>query len=386
MGEEEFQIINTEVNKLLHKGVIVKTNHSEGEFISDIFCRPKKDGSHRLILNLKRLNHYVEYHHFKMETFQNVLQLIKPHCWMAVIDLRDAYYSVPICTKERKYLRFQHNGALYEFVCLPNGLSSAPRIFTKLLKPVFSKLRSEGVLLIGYIDDLILIADDPATLLQHIRKTTELLTFLGFTIHSEKSALIPSQRAVFLGFLIDTVAMTVNMTTVKADKVKSAINALLEPAKPKTREVASLVGLMVSSFLGVRYGPLHYRTLENEKTDMLKTSGGNLNNYMFLSEQAVTDLHWWLENVHKDPNPISLPPSQLTLKCDSSLSGWGAVIEGTSNTTNGRWSSLESMQHINYLEIKAILFGVKAILFALKALCSHLHDCHVKVLTDNQQQ
>ena len=37
LGEEEFQIINTEINKLLHKGVIVKTNHSEGEFISDIF-------------------------------------------------------------------------------------------------------------------------------------------------------------------------------------------------------------------------------------------------------------------------------------------------------------------------------------------------------------
>ena len=200
------------------------------------------------------------------------------------------------------------------------------------------------------------MADDPATLLQHIRKTTELVTSLGFTIYSEKSALIPSQSAVFLGFLIDTVAMTVNMTTVKADKVKSAINALLEPAKPKTREVASVVGFMVSSFPWVRYGPLYYRTLEIEKTDMLKTSGENLDNYMFLS-----------------PNRISLPPSQLTLKCDSSLSGWEAVIEGTSNTTNGRWSSLESMQHINYLEIKAILF-------CLKALCSHLHDCHVNPL------
>ena len=296
---------------------------------------------------------------------------------MAVIDLRDAYYSVPICTKDRRYLRFQHSGALYDFVCFPNGLSSAPRIFTKLLKPVFSKLKSEGVLLISYIDDIILIADDPATLLQRIRKTTELLTSLAFTIHSENFALIPSQCAVFLGFLIDTVAMTVNMTTVKADKVKSAINALLEPAKPKIRQVASVVGLMVSSFPGVRYGPLYYRTLENAKTDMLKISGGNLDNYMFLSELAVTDLHWWLENGHKDPNPISLPPSQLTLKCDISLSGCGAVVEGTSNTTNGRWSSLESMQHINYLEIKAILFG-------LKALCSHLHNCHVKILTNNQ--
>ena len=52
------------------------------------------------------------------------------------------------------------------------------------------------------------MADDPATLLDHIRKTTELLTSLGFTIHIEKSVLEPTQRAVFLGFMIVSVAMT----------------------------------------------------------------------------------------------------------------------------------------------------------------------------------
>lgn len=53
---------------------------------------------------------------------------------MAVLDLKDAYYSVPIATEDRQYLRFAVWGQLYEFVCLPNGLSSAPKISTKLLK------------------------------------------------------------------------------------------------------------------------------------------------------------------------------------------------------------------------------------------------------------
>ena len=47
---------------------------------------------------------------------------------MAVLDLKDAYYSVHIRTDHRKYLRFEHDGQLYEFLCLPNGLSSAASI------------------------------------------------------------------------------------------------------------------------------------------------------------------------------------------------------------------------------------------------------------------
>ena len=129
VSSKEAQINSCEINKLLSKGVIAKASHSVGELISTIFTRPKKDGSHRLILNLKKLNEYIVYHHFKMDSLQSAVQLMKPNCWMAVLDLKDAYYSVPIATEDRKYLRFEHGGQLYEFVCLPNGLFSAPRIF-----------------------------------------------------------------------------------------------------------------------------------------------------------------------------------------------------------------------------------------------------------------
>ena len=57
---------------------------------------------------------------------------------MAAIDLQDAYYSIPIRSLDGKFLRFIWEGTLYEFTCLPNGLSCAPRIFTKILKPPLS--------------------------------------------------------------------------------------------------------------------------------------------------------------------------------------------------------------------------------------------------------
>jgi len=132
-SESEIQIISGEINKLLSKGVLEVTEHSDNEIISDIFLRDKNDGTHRTILNLKKLNLYAEKVYFKMDTLHTITKLIEKDCFMASIDLKDAYYSVPITREDRKYLRFLWQGTLFQFTCLPNGLSCAPRKFTKLL-------------------------------------------------------------------------------------------------------------------------------------------------------------------------------------------------------------------------------------------------------------
>ena len=79
-----------------------------------------------------------------MDTLETVTRMMKPGCFMASVDLKDAYYTVPIHSDHQKYLKFVFNGTLYQYKCLPNGLSSAPRIFTKLLKPVYSTLHNKG--------------------------------------------------------------------------------------------------------------------------------------------------------------------------------------------------------------------------------------------------
>ena len=70
---EESTIIQSEIDKLLQKEVIVPARNEPGQFISTIFLRPKPDGSHRMILNLKQLNKSVEYEHFKMDTLWTVI-------------------------------------------------------------------------------------------------------------------------------------------------------------------------------------------------------------------------------------------------------------------------------------------------------------------------
>ena len=67
--------MDQEIYTLLQKGVIEEAYHSHGEFLSNVFLRPKKDGSLRMILNLKNLNSHVEYNKFKMDTLQSNIEV-----------------------------------------------------------------------------------------------------------------------------------------------------------------------------------------------------------------------------------------------------------------------------------------------------------------------
>ena len=180
-----------------------------------------------------------------------------------------------------------------------------------------------------YIDDIILLAEDPQTLITYTHKATTLLKYLGFTIHEGKSLFAPSQRVAFLGFVLDSNTMTASMKSDKAVTVKTAIGQLLRKERPQIREVASVVGLMVSCFPGVKYAPLFYRALENDKTDALKKTGWNNDEHMQISDLTKKDLSWWLENVDHDPCPIIPKEPSVKLKCDSSLEGWGSVIDNS---------------------------------------------------------
>ena len=76
-----------------------------------------------------------------MDTLNTALSMVRKNCDMASIDLTDVYYSVPVANVDQKYLMFQFEGIRYKYVCLPNGLSPAPRIFTTLMKPVLSSVK-----------------------------------------------------------------------------------------------------------------------------------------------------------------------------------------------------------------------------------------------------
>ena len=78
-----------------------------------------------------------------------------------------------------------------------SGLSTAPRIFTKVMKPVVAFIQAKGILIIIYLDDIL----QAAPIFEECNRNTlfviNLLESFGFRINREKSELIPSHHIPF---------------------------------------------------------------------------------------------------------------------------------------------------------------------------------------------
>ena len=378
LSDNEKEAVSNEIKRLLKHKVIKMSHHETGEFISNIFTRPKKDGKHRMILNLSKLNEFVEYHHFKMDTLESGIKLITPNCYMASIDLSDAYYSVHIHESDQKYLKFSWQGQLYQFMALPNGLSSGPREFTKLLKPPLSHIRAKNHTIIAYIDDTFIIGQNKGKCTEAVKCTQQLFEELGFVINAQKSVIEPSQEIIFLGFVINSCYMTIRPTPEKCENIVKLCTMLIQKQSLKIEETASVLGKIVSLFPGAQYGPLHYRELETSKNSALAKSKGNYHGKMILSEGAKIELQWWIQNAASVSRKIHKGPFALTLTSDASGLGWGITDGNTEG--GGRWNAEEAehakRNEINYLELLAAFMG-------LRTYCSAKSNLHVKMLLDN---
>ena len=374
----EEKIMGEKIIEMLQKGIIIPApEEDDGEYISNIFLRPKKDGSHRVILNLKQLNENINKKHFKLQSLNTAVQLMTQGCYMASVDWKDAYYSLPINSNDQKYLRFYWKRVKYQYTVLPNGLSSGPRDFTKIAKVIYSNLRELGFLNSSYIDDSFLAGENVLECQNNVMHTVEMGINAGFIPHPLKSVFVPTQIIEYLGFILNSQKMVVMLTKRKKKDLLKLCTKTVGMNIVTIQTIAELIGKMVAAVPGVEYGPLFYRRLDNDKSKALKLSKGNYQALMKLSEKVKVDLKWWIDNIDTAFKPISKHKYQVTLQTDASNSGWGGVlINEERNRTGGFWSHDESQLHINQKELLAVLLTIKA-------LCKNVKDKHIRIQADN---
>jgi len=184
---------------------------------------------------------------------------------MSKIDLQDAYYLIPIKKVDRKYLRFRYKGVFYQFNCLPFGLCTAPRVYTTILKPVLSVLRSNRCNIVGYLDDLLLLDKDQCTLASKCSETLKLLNILGLPINHKKSEPNPCQKIEYLGFVFDSLQMTISLPNRKVINIIRVLKSTLLKKMVTIQALAELLGSLVSLTPAVAYSMLYTRQLEVEK-------------------------------------------------------------------------------------------------------------------------
>ena len=353
--------MRVEIENLLLKGAVERVDRTPGIY-SPIFLVPKRDGGWRPVINLRHLNSFLRVEHFKMENLMSLHSLLQKGDLMVKVDLKDAYLTVPIHHQDRK------------FCSLPFGLASAPRTFTKLLRPLLALLRSQGLRMVVYLDDVLLMASSEELIGQHLTLLVSWLEELGFIINKDKSVMEPGHQIEFLGLTVNSNTMSLSVPQDKIAKVQKERRHTLNRGVASAQELSHLIGLLSSLIWAVLPAPLHYRALQRLKCWAL-TSLGSWDLQVSLDSSSQRDLVFWVSQL-KEHNGRSLefPIATMIISSDASRSGWG--VYSSNSSVGGHWSPAERDLHINALELKAAFL-------ALESLASHQRECHILLLLDN---
>ena len=121
---------------MLAKGALEIARDPGPGFYNRLFLVEKATGGWRPVIDLSHLNDFVQLMPFKMETVASVLLSVREGDFLASLDLKDAYFQIPIHGSSRKLLRFMSEGTVYQFKALCFGLSTAPQVFTRVFAAV----------------------------------------------------------------------------------------------------------------------------------------------------------------------------------------------------------------------------------------------------------
>ena len=367
--------LSKEVSTLLSKSAIFTTAPSKNQFVSPIFDIPKKDSNdRRIILNLKTLNKFIIKVGFKLEGYDEIINMIRPGDYFVSIDLQDAYLMFAMHPFYWKFLCFHFLDTRYFYKVMPFGLTSAPRIFTKVFKRVLIFLRGRGLRVTAWFDDIILMAESVNLLLEHLHFTKLVIKSLGFIPHPLKSMLIPSQSIYHLGFNWDSVKFNISVPEEKVKDLKDLCKKT-KSGPVKLRFLNKILGTIENFRIGFTYAALYYRGIQKDVASYISLNY-DWDHRIILSDPAVQDIDWWLSC------PLCLMPKSLepflpnvTLYTDSSETGWGGVTSDDIEAY-GFWSDEESLLHINILETKTVLL-------TLKSLFRNINNTSVLIRSDS---
>ncbi|XP_068200862.1 uncharacterized protein [Palaemon carinicauda] len=235
------------------------------------------------------------------------------------INLKDAYFQIPVHPSSRKYLRVKWGTQTLQFKTLCFGLSTDPQVFTRIFATVSAWAHEQGTRLIRYLDDWLLLSDSREVLRGQGAKLLQFCNVLGITINLEKSQLIPSTRMTYLGMVLDWQRLIGHLESLE-----------------------KLVPLGRLNLRGVQW---NLKEAWNQRDSPHKV--------VPVTKETKVVLEWWIDTSNTlKGTPFADDPPEMLLFTDASKEGWGAHL--LDSTARGRWGPEEKNLHINVLEMMAV--------------------------------
>lgn len=354
--EEQDEEIIKELQALVRDGAF---RRGEAKVISPTFLIPKRDGTKRLIHDLREVNKSIAPPKFTLHGARDAGEVVRNSEWLAALDLRHGYQQVAMEPNASRYLGARMGQETIISTVLPFGLNLSPYVFTRLTGWLAREIRRRfGLQVAVYIDDFLLGAETREALEEGLRKVREFFAELGVVVSEKKEAKV-ANKVEFIGFTWDAKNKTVGVPEARRREYRRGVQNLIR--HPQTRATwRRVIGRL--GFLKEAVGPTmrHVRSLLHAAASR---SGGKL---IEAAGEALEDLQWWSEKLRGNVElSLRVEPVTASVTTDASDGGLGFIVNVGATGKEGERQDKQQIEqslvtgepdaHINKKEIEAVL-------------------------------
>jgi hypothetical protein len=211
------------------------------------------------------------------------------------------------------------------------GYRNSAAIYTRIVRQAIKKWRQvDGIACLNYLDDTLITAESPERLREVIAIIVADCERLGLPINFEKSVLVPVQRLVWLGWLLDFETGLVHIEDAKAQEILRLI------AEARASDVAGLdvslraLAKILGKLMAASRALQPVRLMTREAFALLRArTKAEWDEAVRWSPGARAELIFWADNLLRwnaagrqlfpETRPIT-----LTVTGDAGPEGWGA--------------------------------------------------------------
>ena len=324
----------------------------------------------RLVLDLRFTNPYVIVDKIKFEDLKSASQFFTKGCMLNKFDLKSGYHHIEMHNSYKTFLGFQWcykgKNRFFVFNVLPFGLNVAGVIFTKVLKTLLKKWRSQGFKAVLYLDDGIIISDSQEAAFENIITVRKDLKDAGFIVNEQKSQWLPSKSLIWLGFVLDSERNVISIPQHKVIAIIDIINYILNNCFISAKQLASIVGKITA--LHSALGRIVYLRTKQCQIWIIKQFSWNYK--AFLNEESKIELTFWKNNLHTLENQSLITPIQSFTKLiytDAGANKCGGYIHNIGATELVQsWTEEEKKRSSTWRELKAVVIFLQVHVALLK--------------------
>ena len=358
------EFVQKSIEELLLAGSISECK-TPPKVVNPLSVAINSHGKKRLILDLRYVNNHLYKDKIKFDDwkcFENYLKASEGYLFK--FDLKNGYHHVDIYHSHQTYLGFswEFNGITkyFVFTVLPFGLTSAPFVFTKIVRPLVKYWRGHAVKIACFLDDGLGIGYQYNEALRCSKFVKSSLINSGFVPNDTKSIWIPCQNIIWLGIEIDINNNMLKITSHRITSILNKIERLTNKIYISARELSQLAGKIVSTKFIIG-NIIHLKTRNIFKTIEERSSWDSKFN-LSVQPETIKEIVFWKNNI-KNLNKKFIreykTPS-FVVYSDASDSGLASIYKekGKDYVCYKNFSDKEKSLSSTWRELEAIRYSL----------------------------